>query len=320
MRADLFPWFTRAFLAKFTAAVLVFLLSLFVLPYYMNGDQTHYRKVYEELPRLSLIKGYLFYAQCLDSREYIHFFLSWVASRFVEKDLFISFSNGVFAYVAMSFFQKWKVSVVIAFWLLLTNFYFLVLYFSAERLKFGFIFLTLSLLYIDQVKRFYVFSFLAIISHVQVIIVYVSILSNVFIRYISGLFKTGQVAKLVLFFVPLLLIIPLVGNQILIKYNYYHSEHGFADLARIAVFFLLALWYSDKKDEVIKLFVPLVIAVYLVGGDRVNIISYFVFLYYGVQRRGGWNFGVLVTSAYFSYASIGFLTKIFQYGDGFIRG
>ncbi len=320
MRIDLFPWFNRAFFAKFIVAILVLLLSLLIMPFYTHGDQVYYRRAYEQLSGLSLTKGYLFYSQCLASREYIHFFLSWVASRFVEKDVFIAFFNAIFAYVAMSLFQKWKVSVIIAFWLILTNFYFLVLYFSAERLKFGFIFLALSMIYIGQVKRFYGFVGLALISHVQVIIVYVSILSNVLVGHISKLFSTGQVAKLVLFFVPFLLFPSLVGNQILTKFQLYHGEYGIADLTKITVFFLLALWYSRDKFEAFKLFVPLFIAVFLVGGDRVNLISYFVFLYYGVQYRGGWNLGVLATSAYFSYASIGFLVKIFQHGDGFFHG
>src|SRR6266702_2996561 len=87
---------------------IVLLISLSIMPFYTHGDQTYYRRAYEELPGLSLTKGYFFYSQCLGSREYVHFFLSWVASRFVEKDVFIAFFNAIFAYVAMSLFQKWK--------------------------------------------------------------------------------------------------------------------------------------------------------------------------------------------------------------------
>ena len=61
----------------------------------------------------------------------------------------------------------------------------------------------------------------------------------------------------------------------------------------------------------------MVIAVFMVGGDRVNIFGYFAFLYYGLQIRRGWNFGVLATSLYFTYSSIGFLINVFQLGDGF---
>jgi len=313
--------FSRSFFTKLTAATLVLLLSLLIMPFYTDGDQKVYRAVYEVLPDLDLKEGFLFYTFNLSSQEFVHYILSWVASPLVDKDLFIALSNAILAYVAMSLFQKWKVSVIISFSLLLTNFYFLVLYFPAERLKFGFIFLALSMIYIDQVKRFYGFAILAIISHVQVIIVYVSILFNVFVRQISKLIRTGKISKSGLYLVPFLFIPPLmVGNHLLTKFQSYYGEGGLAGLARILLFLLLALWYSKEKSETFAIFVPLVISVFLVGGDRVNLFGYFAFLYYGLQFRHGWNFGVLATSAYYAYSSIVFMANVFQRGDGFIPG
>lgn len=316
--------FSRAFIAKLTAAVLVLLLSILIMPYYTDGDQGIYRKVYEALPNLDLTDGFAYYTWSLTSIEIVHFFLSWVASRFVDKDIFIAFSNAILAYVTMSLFQKWRVSVIIAFLLLLTNFYFLVLYFAAERLKFGFIFLACSMIYIDQVKRMFGFATLALISHVQVLIVYVSILFNVFVKQILKLFRTWKVSKSMLFFVPFIFIpLLLVGNQIVDKTIPYYNKRDFMDLTemfRILGLLLLTLWYSKKKNETIIMFIPIVIAVFLVGGDRVNLIGYFAFLYYGLQFRGGWNFGVLATSAYFAYSSIGFLANVFQHGNGFFTG
>lgn len=309
---------SRSFIARLAAAALVLLLSLLIMPFYTDGDQTQYRKVYEALPDLGLTEGFLFYGGNLGSQEFVHFILSWVASRFVDKDLFIAFSNAILAYVIMSLFQKWRVSVIIALLLLLTNFYFLVLYFAAERLKFGFIFLALSMIYIDHVKRFFGFATLALISHAQVIIVYVSILFNVFVRQIVKLFRTSTVSKSSLLFAPFLFIPPLlVGNHLFSKFQSYYSERDLTELARILVFLLLALWYSKKKMETFIMFIPMVITVYMVGGDRVNVLGYFAFLYYAMQFKGGWNFGVLATSAYFSFASIDFLVNVFQYGDGF---
>lgn len=312
---------SASFIAKLTAAALVLLLSLLIMPFYTDGDQTVYGKVYEALPDLGLTEGFIFYSLSLSSEEFVHFFLSWVASRFVEKGLFIALSNAILAYVTMSLFQKWRASVIIAFLLLLTNFYFLVLYFAAERLKFGFIFLALSMTYIDHVKRFFGFATLALISHVQIIIVYVSILFNVFVRQIVKLFRTATVSKSLLFLIPFLFIPPLlVQDQIIAKFHSYYNVRTLTELAKILVFLLLSLWYSKKKMETIILFIPIVITVYLVGGFRVNLFGYFVFLYYGLQFRGGWNFGVLATSAYFAYSSIGFLANVFQHGDGFFSG
>lgn len=76
------------------------------MPLYTGGDQSIYRRVYEALPYLGLTEGFSFYSRSLSSREFVHFFLSWVASHFVDKDLFIAFSNAILAYVTMSLFQK----------------------------------------------------------------------------------------------------------------------------------------------------------------------------------------------------------------------
>ena len=65
------------------------------------------------------------------------------------------------------------------------------------------------------------------------------------------------------------------------------------------------------------IFFPLFIAVFLIGGERVNMIGYFVFLYYALPINKGFNFGVLLTSAYFLAASFGFTINIIEHGDGF---
>lgn len=311
---------SKTFLARITAAVLVFSLSILILPFYTGGDPAQYRQVYEALPDLGLTEGYIFYSLSLSSKEFVHFFLSWLASRVVGKDLFIAFANAILAYVAMTLFQKWKASIIIAFLIILTNFYFLVLFFETERLKFGFIFLFLSMIFIDQIKRSYGFAVLALISHVQVAIVYASLLFNFFVKQLLKLFRAAKISKAVLL-IPLVFIpLFLIKDQILAKFpSYYKDTRTLVELVRILLFFLLALWYSKKKKETLIIFIPIFIAVFLVGGDRVNIFGYFVFLYYGLQIRRGWNFGVLATSLYFTYSSIGFLINVFQRGGGFLQ-
>ena len=312
---------SRIFFAKLIAAGLVLLLSLLIMPFYTDGDQGVYRKVYKALPDLGLTEGFLLYSVTLTSKEVVPFFLYWVASRFVDKDLFIAFLNAILAYAIMSLFQKWRVSVTIAFLLLLTNFYFLVLYFAAERLKFGFIFLALSLIYIDHVKRFFGFATLALISHVQIIIVYVSMLFNFIVMQINKLFRTGKVSKKLLLVVPFLFIpLLLAENQVISKFQSYYSERTLTELAKIFAFLLLALWYSKKKMETFIVFIPMVIIVYMVGGERVNMLGYFTFLYYGMQYKRGWNMGVMATSAYYAYTSIDFVINIVKHGNGFFIG
>ena len=151
------PVQARAILRACTRALVVFFVfvgSLYIGPLYVLGDQVHYRSVYENLAELSLVDGYIYYNSALDSLEFVHFFLSWLASRFLDKDLFVAIANALLAWVAFGVFQKWKASVFIAVLLVLTNYYLIAMYFSAERLKFGFIFLGLSFLYIEKMKYF----------------------------------------------------------------------------------------------------------------------------------------------------------------------
>lgn len=307
--------------AKPLTAILVFIFSLVICPYYINGDQIVYIKLYEGLRNLNLREGFIFYMSNIDSKEFGHFFLSWLGSNWhIEKDLFIAISNASLAYFALSLFQKWKVSVIIAVMLVTTNFYFLGLYFAAERLKFGVIFLVLSIIYINKIKRFYVFTFLSIISHIQMLGIYIPIFFNVFVKQLLKIFRTRKIAQYILFIFPIIFIpILLMIDQILSKIQSSLDVKELAELVKILLFFLLAFWYSKNKIEPVILFLPIIFAVFLLGGHRLNMLGYFIFLYYALPFKGGLNVGVLATSVYFAYSSIGFIANIIEYGHGFFK-
>lgn len=309
---------SRLFYIKLTAAVSVFVLSILIMPYYTGGDQIQYRKVYSLLPDLNLVQGYSVYFLELSSLEFVHYFFSWIASRFIDKDIFISFFNAILAYVSMTLFQRWKASVIISFVLVLTNYYFIVLYFSAERLKFGFLFLALSLIYSQRTKLNYGMSSLAIMAHAQVLIVYISVIFKAFLKRFFIFCQTGRIPKSFIYSALLLLPPLIVRQQLIDKLQMYANKNGLSELLQVSAFFTLALWYSKRKYETVSLFIPIVIAVFLLGGERLNIFAYFVFLYYGFQVRRGWNIGVIVTTLYFMIGSGNFLNNVFKYGDGYL--
>ena len=310
--------FSLSSFTRLATTMFVFLLTIYFMPFYIDGDQFHYRVAYQRLPAVGIIDGFSFYSETLASRELVHYLISWVASRFLAKDLFIAFSNAILAYVTMTYLIKNRVSLMISFLLVAANFYFMVLYFSAERMKFGFIFLVLSLMFIDQGKKFFWTATLAVVSHASIIIVYVSILFNALFVQIAKLLRTRKIRRAILFGLPFLLIpLVLVKDQVLDKLSAYYYVRDVAELGKIISFLVLALWYSDKKRQVFMLFIPLILAVVVVGGERVNLFGYVIFLYYGLKVRGGWNLGVLSTTGYFTYASVGFLTRVVETGHGF---
>lgn len=314
------PLQAGAILRACTRALVVFLVfvgSLYIGPLYVLGDQVHYRSVYEHLAELSLVDGYVYYNSALDSLEFVHFFLSWLASRFLDKDFFIAIANALLAWVAFGLFQKWKASVFVNVLLVLTNYYLIAMYFSAERLKFGFVFLGLSFLYIEKVKYFYAFSFVALVAHAQTLIVYFSLFFRVLFSQLNKVVSSGKISKIFLI-VMVLLVVPvaLMSGQLISKFNsYYDGIRGVSELARVFVFLILALYYAREKVEALLVFIPLVFTVMLVGGDRVNVLAYFAFLYYALPVNKGFNVGVLLTSLYFAFGSFEYVSNIFEYGN-----
>ncbi len=304
--------------AKVSVFIFIFILIVFIGPYYIEGDQLIYRKVYIYLPNYNFFDGFSFYTFSLSSTEPIPFALSWIASRYLEKDLFIGIVNAFLAYAFMSLFQKWKVYIPIAILIVTTNFYILVLYFAAERLKYGMLFLILSFLYSENIKRFYLFSFLAILSHIQTLIIYGSIVFETIISQLVKVFKSQTIHKYFLFSIPFLLIpLYLMQEQIITKFNSYYMERSINEIMKSTLFLFMSLYYSKNKYETFYIFIPIITAAYLLGGDRVNMIAYFFFMYYALQTNRGLNIGVIVTSIYFLYKSIGFIDKIITYGNGF---
>lgn len=296
----------------------VFALSMIVGPYYVAGDQTYYREVYEKLETLSLTEGYVYYYQRLMSFEYTHFFLSWVASKALGKDLFIAIVNSALACTALVLLRRWRVSIVVAALLVLTNYYFLVFYFAAERLKFGMLFLLLSFCFIEKRRLFYLFALIAVLSHVQVFVFYVCIWFCLFLGSFKRLITSGRVSIRFLF--TILVgggMVLIMTDQLLLKLSSYLGVRSITESVQILAFLVLALGYSDDKYETVVMFTPLIIAVMIVGGSRINFFGYFLFLYYALRVRNGLNFGVILTSAYFLFASAGFITRIIKNGDGF---
>jgi hypothetical protein len=304
-------------------AICVFTLTLLIAPYYIHGDQRSYIAVYEKLSSMGFNEGYEYYNNWLTSKEYVHYAISWLGSGIgVEKNFVMGISNALLAYFSIRLIEKWGASIALGIMIVLTNFYMFVVYFAAERLKFGILFLVISMLYLGKHKRFYTLAAVAMFAHVQVLLFYVSMFFTQMMMSLARFFRTFQFSMK-----KILLLVILVGPiaffladyilQKVGKYSYGIDVTANVDYKKITLLLILSLWYSKNKKETLLMFVPMMMAVSVVGSDRVNMMAYFVFLYYGLRYKGGLNFGVLVTTAYFAIKSYGFVFDIINYGDGF---
>jgi hypothetical protein len=297
----------------------VYLCSLWILPYYTEGDLINYNAVYESLKGVDLIAGFGIYAGWLGSYEPIHFIFSWVFSNVgLERIQFIAILNAILGLSFVILCEKYRVNNLIAITLVFMSFYFMVLFTELERLKLAFIFFFSSLYFYDSKKRSFLLSLLCLFTHVQFLVIYAGALLVYFQRQSVKVYREKKINKsfLVLVIVGLAFVL-IMRHHIIYKLMHYYSGLEFVALIKFLPFVLLSLLYARKKVTCVVFFMPISILVLLVGGSRLNIFGYFIFLYYALQYRRGLNLGVVVTSVYFGIQSIVFLSNIFETGRGY---
>ena len=324
---------THCFLATISVVFCVFIGSFIFAPYYFGGDQYHYNRIFDEAKHLSLLDAYTLYRARLVSWELGHFIVIWVTAGLgIEKNLVMALANSTLAYFIMKICNKWGVSLLVSSSICITNFYMFALYFSAERLKFAFLFFIISIYYLNNRKKLLVFSFLSMVSHLQFVILYLAFVFPKFfgeyLKRLKRIFITSRiVVRTELFGTTALLIMGIfiwviMGEHLINKFNYHwiiaKNESAILNIYRVLIFFGMTIFYAKKKYKVITLnYLPLIIAIYFVSGNRLNIFAYVLFLSYALAYKRGLNFGVIVTSIYFFFKSIGFVNRIVDTGYGY---
>jgi len=303
----------------FLFAVFAFVLSYLILPFYSAGDQIPYRQFYEVLPNLGFLEGYFYFNNALDTREPSYFLLSYVFSGFMSKDLLMSLLNAALAY----YLGLWLISKNVS-WrviaLLSLNFYLLVLFFSAERLKLGMLFILIASTY-SGVLRYACLSFM-IFSHVQTALLLISKLTANIVTSILPLFMGRLRFNLLFSLVGALLMALLLfalREHILSKLEVYTAlSGGITHLVKPLIFTAVTLCYAKhRRLEAAAMQAPIILAAFIVGGERIVLFSYFVFMLYALQFRRGSNISVYLFSMYFFLKGITFIIDIIIYGNGF---
>lgn len=312
-------------LYSFVFLFITYYISLF----YVNGDQYHYHLVYGELPTLSFIDAYLYYNNALDSNELIHFLIVWLFGGYIEKDILMSFFNAVLVYYISRVLFKAGGNWLIVFCVLLMSFYSWVLFFSAERLKISVLFFVISFWYFNNgnVKKAVLVAILSLLSHLQIIISYATVLSNKIFNIIVRLITNGVISKFffLLLIVGICLAIPL-SYQVVRKLHVYVNGFEFIDILKWLVYYVLTLSVCVRHGKiscqtlksVSLIFFPMLVMVFFIGSDRALFFAFFVFLYFAVQKNAGFNLPLCLSLIYFGQKSVFFILSIFEHGDGFI--
>jgi hypothetical protein len=304
---------------------LVFLISLVISSLYTGGDQVAYHSAYEIVSGLSVYDRWYdiksIYQSWVSSGEWIHLFVSLIGGGLgIEKNLLMSVMNGVMAAYTVRLLLTWGASLWIALGLVLGNYYLYVLYFAAERLKFAFLFLVLSMLCIRRPKNFVVNSLLSIFSHFSIIFIYGGIWLSQFKKIISikqraGLYTLG--VSLVL----MMLLLARNLEYLLSKLNIYYLQaigpFSISKFLPMAILLGFSCLYAKQNWEPLMMLSPILIGVAILDGSRLNMLGFFIFLYYGIKVKGGINVGVLSIMGYFFYKTFIFVKLIVIQGHGF---
>ena len=320
------PSFNKNTFLRITLLFFVFIISLILGNLYVGGDNNGYRTIYNGVADLDIARAYQLYNYIITTVEFVHFIFVWVASNLgIDRIFFLSMCNTFLAGLLIKVFDNLKVNFLVTSFFILTNFYLYVLFFTGERLKIGFIFFLLFFLFRKKYVLSFFFFGLAIFSHLQILILCLGRALQLFINEVKPLLFKLQFKRSLLFVLPMIVFVFFAINStqisglpyLFFKITAYGGDRSIFDFLRMTIFLLIALYYTKDRLETLIYFLPLFIALYFVGEDRMNMIGYIFCLYYCLPYRAGLNLGVLITSLYFLYANIDFISKIIFYGNGF---
>jgi len=306
-------------LVAFCWALSLACVGLMLLPYAVAGDQQFYRGFYESVPGLSLDQGYAFYKNQLGTSEPGYFLLMYLLSPWLPKDVVIGFLNFVLYYHVFLWLRRQRVSMLL-YPLLACNFYLMVLSFSAERVKLALVFFLVGYS-LRGVLRYLALG-LSLVTQVQMLLLLLGArvegVLAVCRQLARGRVGSGFVSMLLTLLGGLVLLL-LLREHIASKFSHYAGVWGGATaLIKPLIFTAMTLFYARGRVlEAFLVSLPMVVAAYFIGSERVVIFSYFVFMFYAAPYRRGLNLGVVAASGFFAYGGIGFLRRMVEFGDGF---
>lgn len=309
-------------LAIVTASLLVAILSGILLSYNIAGDQYHYREFYKfasETDYVAAVRGAPLY---IGSAEPIYPTIVWIASLIFDKDVFIALINGALAYSILALFRDFSIPLRVGLPIVFTNFYFIVLYTGAERLKFAVLFMALAVIFYRRSasKAASIFALVAALTHVQVLV----ILAGNILHSSSNVVAGGKVniRNLLVTSLGVLLIFAAafaLQDYIQAKVSVYmeRDKDPFGMLKLLALFSLTLLG-SSQRLHIAFLFAPLFLFVPLVGAERLILISYFFYLLtYSDLRSPALRVVYYILMFYFSFKSIDYVSSLIRFGNGF---
>lgn len=295
--------------------------SILLLTQYTLGDQVYYGRLYEALSRASAEDVMLLARRHVSSAEPISAYLLWLGAQLgIEKSQFITLLNVILLVGIFLLLRKRKLRWY-AHVLIFTNFYVIVLMTGAERLKIAYIFLVYAALIPGKFGL--AFALVSPLAHLQSLILLGGLAASKAHKIVSTITGSMSIKREVLVYVPLLLLVLLIifgflQESIMMKTEAYMSRAG-GVVELFQVFLLAGISFLVSKDRLrmMLMLIAMAVAIFLIGGARVNMIAFTLFAYLIILEGRLHHPLVLTLLSYFSLKSVLFVKNIFIFGNGF---
>ncbi|WP_300500087.1 hypothetical protein [Marinobacter sp.] len=299
----------------------VFGVSYSLLELYTGGDQVYYSKFYIQVQELAFSQAMLLAPNSLGSGEPVSIFILWLGSYLgFDKSIYISVLNSLLAFFFVKFSNKEGVPFFITL-LLIFNFYFIVLFTGAERLKIAYVFLC-SALFFKGYSRNLLFV-ISCLSHLQIFLLLPSFLIYSNYSFLFRLFKYQYLNKKFLMISVAVASFSLITffylNDVLIsKVNaYLNFERSPWQLVQLSLLSIVGVFSSSNYKRVLFSLLPFFVFVLLLGGGRVNMLAVtFVIGALIIENKISKPLPVLLLT-YFLLKSFPFIQNIIEKGNGF---
>jgi hypothetical protein len=304
-------------------AIVYYWFSNYLLGYYTEGDQVHYRAFYEALKGAE-VRDIMFLAvSYVNSLEPVSAFILWAGSNLgIEKNIFISVLNSLLVACIFLFARQYRLKIFMIF-LLLTNFYLVVLLTSAERLKISYIFLVLAAISAKKLRLF--FLALTPLAHLQNIIFLTALAlsrfaSNFKVLKIKFFFRARNLLISCLFLVLIVFFIINTYKGINNKLNaYIDRDFSINDLVNLFILFVISTYVAKSRFLMAVGLIPIFVASILIGGSRTNMIAVTLVIFILARERRIDHPLIYLMMIYFSFKSIPFVKNILDFGNGFLN-
>lgn len=296
----------------FIVGVICLILDILLKNHSSIDDGVFYKSAYEIISYRSVVGGYHMFQLMLGASEYLTFFIFYISSQIFEYEKFIFFSNILLSFLIYLVYRKYEKSLLHFILTVPLNFYFLILCFAAQRLKFGVIFLLLGFLLSNKFLKYLcgIFSFF---SHFQMSIIFLAERVGISFKSISLKKLLGLGAVLFLFSV-IMLNNSGVGSKL-------SSYSGASSVLSLIPFFLctfIAVHLSSYDRGVILQFSTYLIFILIVGESRINIFAFFSMWNIIFLQKNKVNVASYGISFYLSVKGIYYILDIYSGNSGFV--